>query len=152
MLRGHIRAVKEFKNNIDEILKDELKSLSELIIRLNQDQLYDDGMYNDETYLPEYAKKTIEIKQAKGQPTDRTTLKDTGDFYKGFYVEKVNEGVKVWSKDEKTNDLVLSYSDDIFGLIPDHLQEVIDEIRPKLIDKLKNLINEYSDTNVTEAI
>jgi hypothetical protein len=40
----------------------------------------------------------------------------TGEFFNGFFVEVDNDSYLIYSKDEKTEDLVKRYSDDIFGL------------------------------------
>jgi len=65
---------------------------------------------------PPYTPFTVELKEEKGQPTDRVTLKDTGDFYEGFIVERKGDVVIFTSTDWKTNALVEKYGDAIFGL------------------------------------
>ena len=58
------------------------------IIKLNTiDQLFNEGVDSLGDSLGEYSPFTVELKKIKGQPTDRITLKDTGDFYRTFKVE-----------------------------------------------------------------
>jgi len=67
---------------------------------------------------PPYAPLTIFLKKQKGQPVDRVTLKDTGDFYNAMFVE-VNDQAKFYeidSKDEKSLKLQRKYQPTIFGL------------------------------------
>ena len=80
------------------------------ICELNSDkQLYEKGEnalgVSIDTYRP-YAPLTIEIKTMKGQPTDRVTLKDTGDFYESFFISADNEGFFIDATDWKRNELV----------------------------------------------
>ena len=63
---------KAFENNQDAYLE------------LQEDQLFTGRNSNGEMITLEgrgYAKKTFELKTAKGQPTDRITWKDTGSLY-----------------------------------------------------------------------
>lgn len=62
------------------------RRLMTLIVSLNtQDQLFNKGIRSDGSDItPPYSAYTISLKQAKGQPTDRVTLKDTGEFYDSF--------------------------------------------------------------------
>ena len=58
------------------------------IIKLNTiDQLFNEGVDSLGYSLGEYSPFTVELKKIKGHPTDRITLKDTGDFYRTFKVE-----------------------------------------------------------------
>ena len=56
----------------------------------SEDQLYEQGInrlgVNIMDYAP-YSPLTIEIKKEKGQPYNRVTLRDEGDFEQSFYVE-----------------------------------------------------------------
>tara|TARA_R110000824_G_scaffold158397_3_gene332216 strand:- start:67 stop:513 length:447 start_codon:yes stop_codon:yes gene_type:complete len=65
-----------------------------------------------------YAPSTIRIKKKKRQPTNRVTLKDTGDFYKTFEViVKPNASFSIKAdtiKNEK--DLEDRWGEDIVGL------------------------------------
>jgi len=55
--------------------------------RITEKQLFEKGEDGKGKKLRGYARTTIRIKRQKGQPTDRTTLKDTGAFYKSLSVE-----------------------------------------------------------------
>lgn len=66
--------------------------------------------------IPEYTPFTKMIKRHKGQPTDRVTLKDEGNFYRGFYVKSQKFPVIFDSRDSKTGELVFKYGKEIFGL------------------------------------
>lgn len=86
---------------IADILKD--KRLGFIIITTIQERLESEGKDANNKSLKTdigksskgtgiYAKKTVSIKRKSGQPTDRVTLKDTGEFYNSFRSKvKANE-------------------------------------------------------------
>ena len=85
------------------------------IIEANQDQLYELGHNPLGISIGSYAPKTITIKKDKGQPYDRVTLKDTGDFYAGFHLDADNTGFRISSTDWKTEELLERWGN-VFGL------------------------------------
>lgn len=88
-----------------------------------------------------YAPATIRIKEQKGQPTDRITLKDTGDFYFEEFADVRSEGIIADSADEKSAKLQKDYGPKIFGLADPSKQEYIDKVGPELIGQLTNDLN-----------
>ena len=75
-----------------------------------------------------YAPSTIRIKARKGQPTNRVTLKDTGDFYKSFDVQiKPNADFSITSNSIKNGvDLHKRWGENIEGLQPENIVLVMD--------------------------
>lgn len=103
----------------------------------NREQLYDGIRADDTTIEPEYAEITKIIKAAKGQPTDRVTLKDTGDFYAGINVDVSTDSYNLTSSDDKVVKLVTKYGPKIFGLTDKSKSTYIREFfRPALEDRL----------------
>lgn len=91
-------------------------------------------------YMP-YTPYTIEIKTIKGQPTDRVTLRDTGDFHESFYVEATDTQFVIKAHDWKTEKLIKKYGRQILGLTRENLDELIKQyIYPELLDKAKETI------------
>lgn len=123
MLNEWINKLKSL--DVNEIYLETVKSLEKEIIRLNQEQMYT-GKYEDGNRIqPDYKEMTKVIKEGKSQPTDRVTLKDTGDFYSGMAVEYANEYFIIYSKDKKMAKLVNKYSWSIFGLTDENLNDFI---------------------------
>lgn len=103
-------------------------TLSEMMVSMMQERLFGTGTNSDGTEIrPFYTRYTQEIKEEKGQPYDRVTLKDTGAFYAAMYAEADGDKVVFGSTDEKTDedtgDIFLTqerleekYGDRIFGL------------------------------------
>ena len=141
--------IKTFKDNlinglyVREIIQDGYTT--SFIIDTNTDnQLFEQGInslgVNISDYAP-YSPITITIKQSKGQPTNRVTLKDEGDFYSSFYLDVNNEQFEIKATDEKTDALIKKYGKDILGLTDDNLKILIWEyIYPELLSKAKEVI------------
>lgn len=90
---------------------------------------------------PEYAPLTVAIKQLKGQPTDRVTLRDEGNFYSGVVLRLDTGSFELVGTDEKTPALVEKYGDEILGISDEHLAEFrTDYVRPELELKTRELL------------
>lgn len=107
-------------------------------------QLYEQGqnalgVYID-SYMP-YSPITVEIKKQKGQPYDRVTLRDTGDFQKSIKVDANRTEFEIVATDRKTPALLGKYGEEIFGLTPENKGVLIwDKIYPQLLEQCKGLI------------
>jgi hypothetical protein len=78
------------------------------------------------------------IKKAKGQPTDRVTLRDTGDFESSFYLDVEDTYFEITAADFKTEKLMHKYGKDISGLNEENLRILIwDVVYPRMIDNVK---------------
>ena len=125
--------LKSVKHILNKAIKlDEVKAwkfaidvdLKKYIIKLNTiDQLFDEGIDSLGDSLGEYSISTIEGtssylgKKAKGQPTDRITLKDTGKFYKTFKIEVKNDSFFINANPIKEdNNLFDDFGNEIVGL------------------------------------
>ena len=89
-----------------------------ILIDMNLEQLYA-GLNSKGQSLESiggpYSPSTIQIKMAKGQPIDRVTLRDEGDFYEAFFVDDIPGGWSISSNDWKTSELIADWGADIFG-------------------------------------
>lgn len=110
----------------------------------SEDQLYEQGInrlgVNIMDYAP-YSPLTIEIKKEKGQPYNRVTLRDEGDFEQSFYVESDTQQFTIKAADWKTEDLIQRYGRQILGLTEENKIILIWEyIYPELKAKTKEYI------------
>lgn len=108
------------------------------------DQLYDRGVnrvgVDIMDYMP-YTPKTIEIKEIKGQPTNRVTLHDEGDFYRSFKVVTSSDKFEIVAEDWKTEHLVKKYGRQILGLTDENASELTQSyIYPDLLAKAWDVI------------
>lgn len=141
-LKNLIFRLRKFKEILHQELKEEILENKFVIIEMvTKDQLYERGIngrgVSIASYQP-YAPRTIRVKIKKGQPTDRVTLKDTGEFYNSFDVVFDENGFYITSDDEKAQYLVEKYGRNIFRLTDENLTILLREyIRPILTEKMK---------------
>ena len=105
-----------FFENIDSIIFDitKEKETQDFLIDVLQDQLFTTGEDGNGLSLGEYSPVTVRIKRAKGQPTDRITLKDTGAFYSSYEINPFEGGFFIDADGIKEDtDLFFRYGDDI---------------------------------------
>lgn len=145
IIEQKIEALKLFEDSIYDTMRLTVVDNEHIIADMNaQVQLYEQGIDRNGDKIAEYAPYrpiTIQIKLMKGQPTNRVTLRDTGDFHASFRVIANNISFFIDATDVKTEALIAKYGEQILGLTDDNLNELIWEyIYPDLLTKLKNLL------------
>ena len=116
----------------------------DIILDANREQMFEGKRSDGSMIDPEYTPITKDIKKQKGQPDDRVTLKDTGDFYDAMFTQKENnETFIISSDDEKTQKLLEKYDvkGTLFG-VPDTKKE---GVRTKLMSKLRDYFRMYTN-------
>ena len=141
-IRNLVYRLRKFKDILSEELKDEIMKHEDVIVQMvARDQLYEQGVEGRGISIMDYQPYTIKIKQKKGQPYDRVTLRDTGEFHSSLHVEFDDEGFYVTSTDDKAKYLLARYGKTIFRLTNENFSELLrDYIRPSLKEKLKERI------------
>jgi hypothetical protein len=106
------------------------------IIRLNTiDQLFDEGIKADGTYLPDYSRTSVEV---YGKPDGHIQLKDTGVFYRSFVVKVDAKGYEIIADTQKENvDLSVKYGLDILGLTDENMIVVNEMLKNKYIEYIE---------------
>lgn len=112
------------------------------IIDMNaQEQLFESGENSLGVSIASYAPYkpiTIEIKKLKGQPTNRVTLRDEGDFESSFYLVISDKQFEIKASDWKTEELVEKYGSSILGLTKENIASLTwDYIYPELLETFK---------------
>lgn len=124
----------DLRTKIPEILQETADAIADQ----QAEQMFAGERSDSTEILPDYTDLTIAIKKAKGQPTDRVTLRDTGSFQNKIKVAVKSDRFTVSSDDEKTAKLEKKYGKNIFGLNTQHLEEYGREVfRPKLQQYIK---------------
>ena len=137
------RKIEALKENVNQVIKITFERNKSIIIEYNaKEQMYKLGENSKGSLIkPKYANSTISIKKSKGQPYDRVTLRDTGDFHKSLKVVAYDNYVEVYSDSLKALGLVEKYGDDIFGVRDDLMREFVEVyILPKIEQMTKKTI------------
>lgn len=146
-LRNLEYRLRAFKDNLPMYLEDIIRDKEDVIVSaIADDQLYRRGINGRGekimSYMP-YAPKTIQNKKRKGQPTTRVTLRDTGAFHKSMFVVFNSEGFYITASDEKTEELVKKYGEEIFRLTNKNFTRIVrSHIRKELVKRLKRAIKQ----------
>ena len=138
-----INRLTDYRDNINNYMEDITRSIEDEIKELNVHQQYDLGQdrYGNEI-RPEYAESTIRYKRRKGQPTDRVTLQDTGQYHDTFKIRYEAEGFELYANDWKAGFLDRKYGKEIYGLQDEAARELADQVyQPRMIQKLKNILS-----------
>ena len=137
------RRFEGFEENINSTVSQALRYNEEWLVDLNAYfQLYEKGVnrlgVEIASYEP-YSMYTVSVKGMLGQPNDRVTLKDTGDFHDSFYVIYREDEFEITASDDKREALVNRYGPEIFGLTPENMEVVRNDIiKPYLELMLKH--------------
>lgn len=146
-LRNLEYRLRAFKDNLPMYLEDIIRDKEDVIVSaIADDQLYRRGINGRGekimSYMP-YTAKTIQNKKRKGQPTTRVTLRDTGAFHKSMFVVFDSEGFYITASDEKTEELIKKYGEEIFRLTDKNFIRIVrSHIRKELVKRLKRAIRQ----------
>lgn len=134
--------VEQWQRSLPSVVLESVKDNEAEIIDLNiEDQLFQKGIGSDgQAITPGYSPLTISIKRQKGQPTDRVTLRDTGEFHRSFEIRYGNDAFAFAATDPKTQKLEKKYGSEIFGLTDQSLDEAIETVKPDINEKSKKII------------
>lgn len=132
------------------MVDDCLVELTEFILSLNQDQLYNRGDIdvNFPTLKEHYSPSTIRQKKrsATFKKTDFVTLRWTGEFYESFVLEIRDEDFLIRSTDPKA-DFLLNDSKNFgnrfvnaLGLTEESKDQLREKMLPLMIKKLREAI------------
>lgn len=142
-----LNRTKDFESKLKEgvFIREIILENETFIVNLNaEDQLFDQGINSLGVHIDDYApysEYTIEIKKAKGQPYNRVTLHDEGDFANSIFIEAGNDQFEIKAADSKTQALIRKYGRQILGLTNENLHEVIWKyIYPELLKETKKYI------------
>jgi hypothetical protein len=116
--------------------------MDEKIITLVQGQL-SEGKRGDNSLMPRYREITKTIKRQKGRHLigDRVSLIDTGAFWDGMFATTYKGLIEVDSKEWKQSFLIERYGKEIFQVSNDSLNEIVEEIFPKLQQRVYDILS-----------
>lgn len=128
------------EKKMESIVAPALAKHTELMADLNRLQLQA-GITADGTPIrPPYAPLTVSLKKKKGQPFDRVTLRDEGDFQEAIEARKFGKTYILRSRNWKAIKLQQKYGDNIFGLTSENLRIVEIAALPDVKQQLRNYL------------
>lgn len=86
-------------------------------------QLFQKGIDGDGVKLAGYARTTIRMKIGKGQPVDRTTTVDEGDFHASIEIKAFSDRFEVSSNVPHDKYIVKRYGRNILKLTDENIRE-----------------------------
>jgi hypothetical protein len=121
----------------NEILKDIYDEAFEVfaIDKNKIEQLYNVGEDSNGNVLESYTANTRSIKIRKGQPTDRTTLKDTGEFYDTFKLTFNFDLDFEISANDGDKGLFDRYGKDIIGWTKENTNDIKEYIQKRFLEE-----------------
>lgn len=140
---NYIKSLTEIADNMDQVvrtivLKNEGQLLKTVKLRLFQKSL-DANLKS----LGKYSSFTKARKKAKGQISNRVTLRDTGAWYRSMFIDFKNSEIIVDATDIKTGPLTDIYGDAILGLADFEKEHFVDSILDPEIDKIINNLDGF---------
>ena len=112
-----------------------IQETSDDMVFIQRNQLFRGERPDGQKVFPEYTPLTKFLKAQKGQPFDRVTRRDTGDYYRGIEVEVKGELFKIESIDWKAERLNEKYGD--IGLSKSSKESYVPILKPVFIGKIK---------------
>lgn len=105
----------------------------------NKQQLSQGKRKDGSAITPEYSPMTIFLKQQKGQPWDRVTLYDEGNYYDRITLSVDAQTYDLHSTDSKAAKLLAKYGDDIEGLTEDNKNDYrATTLKPRTVEAICN--------------
>lgn len=101
-------------------------------------QLFREGIDGNEKKLPGYTRTTIRLKIAKGDPADRTTLRDEGEFYAHIQIDAFSDRFEVSSNVPYDEFIIKRYGRDILKITHENM---LDFMLTYFLPNLKNYAN-----------
>ena len=139
-----IQRLKSLESEIFDAARKTLEENKEIILDMNsEDQLFEKGINREgveiASFAP-YSPVTIQIKREKGQPTNRVTLRDEGDFHYSFFIEFTDDGFEIKASDWKARNLVANYGETILGLTNENFRDLaVNYVAPEILKILKTI-------------
>ena len=101
-------------------------------------QLYDKGIDGKGQKLPPYTRAYIRYKISKRQPADRTTLKDSGDFYASVKIVAFTDYFEISSDVAYDKYIFSRYTKDVLRATNDNLRAFLNKF---FIPKIKEYVD-----------
>lgn len=145
-LNDYISELKNFESNLPKYIEKIVIDNKGLLLKKLKLRLFNYGIDGAGNLItPQYTEKTVLIKKKNNQRSSHVTLRDTGSFYAGMFVEYYNNKVNIFSTDYKEDFLTEKYGDDILELT---LEEQRFFIFTVLEPEIQKIINSFGSGKI----
>lgn len=137
LFKKQIEFVDNFETLLFEKFREGVQSYG-LVLKnyIVEKQLYDKGIDGTGKRLEGYTRTTIRYKLQKGQPADRTTLKDEGEFHASIEIKAFSDHFEVSSNVTHDKFIIKHYGRNVLKITNDNLKEFIEKfVLPKLKER-----------------
>lgn len=126
--------------DIDKMLEGIIEKNEKAIILYNTEQLKA-GFKNDGSSIGQYRPMSIRLRKKAGLQVNYVDTYFTGAWHRGFVINNKGNDYDITSTDFKTAKLVSQYGKELFGIAPEDMNEINDNIlTPQLTDVFKKAI------------
>jgi len=133
-----LRRFKEIDRKI--VLERAIETYKPEIESLFKEHLYYTGEDGYGRKLEPYKDRTIYYKRRRGQPTNRTTLKDTGKFYASIEIIAMEDGFLIVSDNPVAKFLVSKYGNAILRISNATLSIIMEDyIKPLCLSQVRKI-------------
>lgn len=136
-INDYISRLSNVSDNIDKIIKEIVEKNEGKLLGTIKLRLYNKSLDANLMPLGEYSESYKKYKKAKGQISNRVTLRDTGEFYDSMFLEYDSGAIIVDATDDKTSELEHLWGEAILGLSEPETQHFVDSVlEPELEDRI----------------
>jgi len=141
-IQNKIHQLKRWKEVAPSLVLSLVRNKEEDVLTLIvEDQMFREGVDGEGNKIrPAYTASTVRIKRGKGQPTNRVTLRDEGDFHRSVFLYFEDDRFFVFSDDPKAKYLFSKYGDDVLGLSDESIERIINWIRIEVEREFKRYV------------
>lgn len=145
MLDTVLNSESEIDGNLEVQASEVVRENDNVLIDMNTEKLKHGKTSTGDSISPEYASDDYAEMKQDMNPRPGFGIPDLfleGDFQGGFFVEEMEGGWDIDSKDEKRNKLAAKYGEEIFGNTEEDEQEFNKEyILPELVEWIMETLN-----------
>ena len=118
------RKLKELKASINKGIQTSIQANEQVLINQQTNEQFFEGKDSmNVNFVPDYATSTKKYKQRNGQPTNRVTLKDSGDLYDSITIQANTTQAIISTNIEYFKYLVAHYGNNtILGIQDDAME------------------------------
>ena len=137
-----IEFIENFEKTIFEVLQKTIND-NDFVIKdyIINKQLFREGIDGNNKKLEGYKRTTVKLKEAKGDPRDRTTLRDSGEFYTQIQVDAFSDRFEISSNVSHDVFIIKKYGIDVLKVTHENLSEFMQKY---FIKNLKDHVDKTS--------